>query len=85
MKLLAEFWKRKSKKVKIIDVFCQNNYYYAKPAKGSYQMIYRAARGVYWDDATSSLYFKRETTRENALRWIAQAMKEEYGITLIFD
>ena len=71
--------------IKVSDVFQLNGYYYLKPENGSYEMIYRAARGVYWDDDKSSLYFKGVTTRENALRIIAEAMKNEYGIILIFD
>jgi len=77
--------RKKSDKVKILEVLYQNDYYYVIPEKGSYEMIYRAARGVYWDKDSSSLYFKGVTTCENALRIIAEAMKNEYGITLIFN
>ena len=44
--------------LKVSYVFQLNGYYYVKPENGSYEMIYRAARGVYWDDEKSSLYFK---------------------------
>jgi hypothetical protein len=40
---------------------------------------------VYWDEASSCLYFKGITTRENALRIIAEAINDEYGITLMFN
>lgn len=47
-------------------------------------MIYRAARGVYWDNKLHCLYFKGNTSRKNALKIITEAMKSEYGITLLF-
>ncbi len=71
--------------VKVLDVFQLNGYYYVKPENGSYEMIYRAAQGVYWDNDKYCLYFKGITTRENALRFITDAMKNEYEIALIFD
>jgi phage terminase large subunit-like protein len=75
----------RKKYIKVLQVFYQNDYYYVKLEKGSYEMIYRAARGVYWDEASSCLYFKGITTRENALRIIAEAINDEYGITLVFN
>ena len=84
MKCIFDLLLRK-KHVEVLEVLQLNNYFYVKPKKGSYEMIYRAARGVYWDEDRSSLYFKGVTTRENALKIIAEAMKAEYGITLIFN
>ena len=71
--------------VRILDVFCLNGFYYAKPSKGSYEKIWRAARGVYWDESKQCLYFKGITSREKALQIIAQAMEAEYCIKMIFD
>ena len=45
-------------------------------------MIYRAARGVYWDEETSSLYFNGVVSREKALGFIAEALRNEYYIDL---
>lgn len=79
---LFKFLQRKN--VRVLKIFCKNKYYHVKPSHGSYDMIYRAARGVYWDKETSTLYFKGITTREEALRIISEAMKNEYDITLKF-
>ena len=85
MKCLFNFLGRnKPKKVKALKVFFQNNYYYVKPSSGSYEMIYRAGMGVYWDEKTFSLYFKGSTSRENALKIISEAVQNEYDIELLF-
>ena len=85
MKCLFGFLGRnKLKKVKVLEIFSRNNNYYVKPSNGSYEMIYRAAKGVYWDEETLSLYFKGSTSRENALKLISEAVQNEYDIKLIF-
>ncbi len=83
MKNVFDFLRRK-KETKVVEIFLQNDYYHVKLSHGSYEMIYRAARGVCWDPETSSLYFKGVTSREKALSIIAEAMREEYGINLKF-
>ena len=71
-------------RIKVLDVFLKDGYYHTKLSHGNYEMIYRAARGVYWDDETSSVYFKGEVSREKALSIIAEAMLNEYDISLGF-
>ena len=68
--------------IKIVEVFNKNGYHYVRLSSGSYEMIYRAARGVYWDEETSSLYFKGVVSREKALGFIAEALRNEYYIDL---
>lgn len=84
-RVFSYLFRKKVNKVEVLEVFYRNEYYYVKPKKGSYEMIYRAACGVCWDESSSSLYFKGITTRENALRMISKAMEDEYGITLLFN
>lgn len=73
---------KRKKSVKAIEVFFQEGYFHIKLSHGTYEMIYRAARGVYWEPKTQTLYFKGETSKENALQTIGEALQEEYGITL---
>ena len=73
-----------NKKVIVLEIFSLNNYYHVKLPSGSYEMIYRAARGVYWDEKTASLYFKGSTSQENALKIISEAMECEYGIHFVY-
>ena len=47
-------------------------------------MIYRAAKGVYWDEETSSLFYKGNVPPAEAIKFISEAMKNEYNITLEF-
>ena len=46
-------------------------------------MIYRAAKGVYWDDELSSLFYKGIVSQEEALCFISEALENEYNIKLI--
>ncbi len=68
--------------IKIVEVFNKNGYYHIRLSRGSYKMIYRAAKGVYWDEETSSLYFKGAVSREEALVFVAEALRDEYDIHL---
>lgn len=68
--------------IKIVEVFNKNGYYHIRLSRGSYKMIYRAAKGVYWDEETSSLYFKGAVSREEALGFVAEALRDEYDIYL---
>ena len=70
------------KRIKIIEIFDKNGYHHVRLSSGSFEMIYRAARGVYWDEETSSLYFKGTASRENALGFIAEALRDEYDVNL---
>ena len=70
------------KRIKIVEVFDKNGHHHVRLSSGSYEMIYRAARGVYWDEETSSLYFKGAVSREKALGFIAEALRNEYYIDL---
>ena len=63
--------------IKIVEVFSKNGYYHVKLSHGCYEMIYRAARGVYWDEETTSLYFKGAVSCEDAIGFIAEALKQE--------
>lgn len=69
--------------IEIVEVFNKNGYYHVRLSRGFYKMIYRAARGVYWDEETSSLYFKGDASRENALGFIAEALRDEYDVNLV--
>lgn len=71
-----------NKTVKVTEVFFQQDRIHVKPSHGTYDMIYRAARGVYWDPKTRSLYYNGPISRGNALQLIQEAMLEEYGIVL---
>ena len=68
--------------IKIVEIFSKSGYYHVKLSHGCYEMIYRAAGGVYWDEETSSLYFKGAVSREKALGFIAEALRNEYYIDL---
>lgn len=72
--------------VKVKNVFLKNGYVHVKLDNNeNYDKIYRAAKGVYWDEETSSLFFKGAVTQEDALYFISEAMKNEYYINLILD
>ena len=71
--------------VKVIDVFCKEGYVHVKTESGTYNMIYRAARGVYWDEDEGTLYYKGKVSKDIALKFISKAMEEEYRTVLIFD
>lgn len=70
---------------KITDIFMKDGYVHAKPERGTYPMIYRAAKGVYWDESTESLYYKGKVSKETALKFIGEAMENEYYITIILE
>ena len=84
---MFSFLKRSNRPLplKITTIFCKDGYYHATPIRGTYEMVYRAAKGVYWDNKTSSLYFKGDVSRETALQFIKEAMENEYGITVIYE
>lgn len=71
--------------VKIIDIFCKDGYVHIKPECGEYNMIYRAAKGVCWDETEETLYYNGKVSKETALKFISEAMLEEYGIILVLD
>ena len=52
------------------------------PQEGSFDMIYRAAKGVYWCEKYSSLYYKDAVSYETAFYWINEALKNEYSTML---
>lgn len=47
-------------------------------------MIYRAAKGAYWDSEASSLFYKGKVTQGEAIRFISEAMENEYYTLLLF-
>jgi hypothetical protein len=59
-----------------VNVFLDNN--------ENYEMIYRAAKGVYWNGDLRSLFYKGIVSQEEALLFISEAMENEYNSQLIF-
>ena len=54
----------------------------------NFNMIYRSAMGVHWDDKNKSLYFINPIDQNNiinAFKQIVIAVNEEYGKNLIID
>lgn len=77
---------KKMKSVLVKEIFCKDGFFYVKLDNNeNYEMIYRAAKGVYWDSETSSLFYKGKVTQEDAIKHIFEAMENEYRLTLIFD
>ena len=75
----------KRKKVRVKKLFIKDGYFNViLDDNKNYEMIYRAAKGVYWDEEKSSLYYKGKVSQEDALRFIAAALENEYYIQLIF-
>lgn len=67
------------------DVFVKKDYVHVKLKDNeNYEMIYRAAKKVYWDESTKSLYYKGKVSEELALKFICEAMENEYYTTLVF-
>ena len=61
----------------------KNKILYVKPQEGCYDMIYRSACGVYWDDNEQALYLKdNPLEKESVVNQIKFALKNEYGIDL---
>lgn len=74
------------KTVKVKDVFVADGLTHVKLKDNeNYEMIYRAAKGVYWDSETSSLFYKGKVSQEEAIKFIAEAMENEYYTTLVFE
>ena len=71
--------------VKVTDIFCKDGCVHIRPAHGTYEKIYRAAKGVYWDESTSTLFFKGKVLQEEAIKFISEAMENEYYTILVFD
>ena len=73
------------KKVNVKEVFIKDGYVNVRlDDNENYEMIYRAAKGVYWDNKLSTLFFKGVVPHEEALRFISEAMENEYYVKLIF-
>lgn len=71
--------------VKVNDIFTKDGYTHINLEDNeNYEMIYRAAKGVYWDKESSSLYYKGTIAQEDALHLISEAMENEYYIKLLF-
>jgi len=74
------------KTVKVNEVFLKDDFIHVKlEDKENYEMIYRAAKGVYWDENTESLYYNGKVSKEMALNFISEAMENEYYTTIIFE
>lgn len=73
------------KKVKVKKVFYKDGYIYLKlKNRKNYEMIYRAAKCVYWDKETSSLFYKGKVSPAEAIKFISEALKNEYNKNLEF-
>ena len=68
--------------IKIKDHFIKDGIYHFVPEKGKFDMIYRAAKGAYWDEKYSSLYFKGKASCEKSLYYANEALKNEYRTML---
>lgn len=73
------------KKVNVKEIFIKDGYVNVLLEDNeSYEMVYRAAKGVYWNEDLSSLFFKGVVSQEEALCFISEAIENEYNIQLIF-
>ncbi len=71
--------------MKYLNATCylHQNKVYVKPDEGTYDMIYRAACGVYWNEEEKALFFQDNPTNYKlSLEHIVLAMKKEYDISL---
>ncbi len=74
------------KNVKVKDVFHKDGFVHLKlDDNANYEMIYRAAKGVYWDKQTLTLFYKGKVSQQEAVKHISEALKQEYCITLVFE
>lgn len=74
------------KTVKVKDIFTKDGYtHISLEDNENYEMIYRASRGVYWDSEASSLFYKGKVTEEEAMKYISEAMENEYYSLLLFE
>lgn len=72
--------------VLVKEIFCKDGYFHIKlDNKENYEMVYRAAKGVYWDSEASSLFYKGKVTQGEAVRFISEAMENEYFTLLLFE
>lgn len=60
---------------------------YIKPEEGTYEMVYRAACGVYWDADEKAIYLRDDPSNlEQSIKQISFALKNEYDINIeIYD
>ena len=73
------------KKVRVKEVFIKDGYVNVfLDNNENYEMIYRAAKGVYWNGDLRSLFYKGTVSQEEALLFISKAMENEYNSQLIF-
>ena len=73
------------KKVRVKEVFIKDGYVNVfLDNNENYEMIYRTAKGVYWNGDLRSLFYKGTVSQEEALLFISQAMENEYNSQLIF-
>ena len=73
------------KKVRVKEVFIKDGYVNVLLDNDeNYEMIYRAAKGVYWNGDLRSLFYKGTVSQEEALLFISKAMENEYNSHLIF-
>lgn len=66
--------------------FMKDNRLYVKPESDTYEMIYRSATGVNWDEEEKALYFKgTQISHAEIIERITLAVKNEYGIELSIE
>ncbi len=66
--------------------FVKGNRLYVRPDSNEYEMIYRAAMGVYWDKEENALYYKGASTDiVELIEIMREAVKKEYGVNLAVD
>ncbi len=70
-------------KIQIKSIYKKNSKIYVKPSYGQYEMIYRAAKGVYWDKTEKAFYMNDLIDEKDVILNIKVALKQEYGIELL--
>ncbi|MBE5759011.1 MAG: hypothetical protein E7332_03155 [Clostridiales bacterium] len=71
-----------SQRIKVKETYLIDGIFYFVPEQGNFDMIYRAAMGVYWHEKHKSLYYDEPIPFERAFYWINEALKNEYGVIL---
>ena len=73
-------------KIIIERIFIHNNFLCIKVPNVNYNYVYRSGMSVGWDAHLNVLFYNgRETTNDNKINIIIEAVLNEYGESLIID
>ena len=76
---------KRTQNVKVKDVFLKDGFVHLKLYdRVNFEMIYRAGKRVYWDEQTLTLFYKGNVSQEDAIKYISEAVENEYHITIVF-